>query len=53
MKKIANIAAVTLCLSSAQAVAENSVEVMHFWTSGGEAAALGVIRDKVVDAGIE
>ena len=53
MKKVANIAAVTLCLSSAQVAAENSVEVMHFWTSGGEAAALGVIRDKVVDAGIE
>ena len=53
MKKFANIAAAALCLSSAQVAAENSVEVMHFWTSGGEAAALGVIRDKVVDAGIE
>ena len=53
MKRIANIAAITLCFSSAQAVAETSVEVMHFWTSGGEAAALGVIRDKVVEAGIE
>jgi len=52
MKRIANIAALTLCLSTAQAAAESSVEVMHFWTSGGEAAALGVIRDKVVEAGV-
>lgn len=52
MKRIANITAVALCLSSAPAVAENSVEVMHFWTSGGEAAALGVIRDKVVAGGV-
>ncbi|WP_412551116.1 ABC transporter substrate-binding protein [Shimia sp. MIT910701] len=52
MKGIANIAALTLCFSSAQAVAETSVEVVHFWTSGGEAAALGVIRDTVVEAGI-
>jgi len=53
MKRIANIAAIALCFSTAQAVAQNSVEVMHFWTSGGEAAALGVIRDKVVEAGVE
>lgn len=52
MKRIANIAAVTLFISSGQAFAENSVEVMHFWTSGGEAAALGVIRDKVALAGV-
>lgn len=52
MKTIANMAALALCFSSAQAVAENSVEVMHFWTSGGEAAALGVIRDKVVEDGV-
>ena len=53
MKKIANIATVALCCSAAPAVAENSVEVMHFWTSGGEAAALAVIRDEVVEAGVE
>lgn len=52
MKTIANMAALALCFSSAQSVAENSVEVMHFWTSGGEAAALGVIRDKVVEDGV-
>ena len=53
MKRIANIAAFAICFSSAQAIAETSVEVMHFWTSGGEAAALGVIRDKVVDSGVD
>ena len=34
------------------ALAEPSVEVMHFWTSGGEAAALGAIRDRVVAEGV-
>ncbi|MGL5012063.1 MAG: ABC transporter substrate-binding protein [Paracoccaceae bacterium] len=32
--------------------AEPSVEVMHFWTSGGEAAALSAVRDKVVAQGV-
>jgi glucose/mannose transport system substrate-binding protein len=39
-------------LWSASAFAEPSVEVMHFWTSGGEAAALAVVKDKVVAAGV-
>ena len=34
------------------AFAEPAVEVMHFWTSGGEAAALSVVKDKVVAAGV-
>lgn len=33
-------------------LADPAVEVMHFWTSGGEAAALGVVRDKVVADGV-
>jgi glucose/mannose transport system substrate-binding protein len=37
---------------AAPAVAEPSVEVMHFWTSGGEAAALSVVKDKVVASGV-
>ncbi len=41
------IAAVTL--GSNSAVAESSVEVMHFWTSGGEASALNEVK-KVVEA---
>jgi glucose/mannose transport system substrate-binding protein len=41
-----------LLLSTGAALAEPSVEVMHFWTSGGEAAALSAVRDKVVAEGV-
>lgn len=30
------------------AVAESAVEVMHVWTTGGEAAALNAVRADVV-----
>ena len=33
--------------------AETSVEVMHFWTTGGEAAALSVVKQKVEAAGVK
>jgi len=52
MFKYANISAGFLLLSTSVLVAEPSVEVMHFWTSGGEAAALGTIRDEVVARGV-
>ncbi|MDA7425561.1 ABC transporter substrate-binding protein [Thalassococcus lentus] len=52
MKKIAKLMATAMVLSPTASFADGSVEVMHFWTSGGEAAALGVIRDKVVEAGV-
>lgn len=42
-----------IALGSSSAVAEQSVEVMHFWTTGGEATALGAIRDRVVADGVE
>lgn len=43
----------TLMLGAASpALADPSVEVMHFWTSGGEAAALSAVRDKVVAEGV-
>jgi glucose/mannose transport system substrate-binding protein len=45
--KYLSIAALLLATAS-PSFAEPSVEVMHFWTSGGEAAALGAVRDKVV-----
>lgn len=35
------------------AKADSSVEVMHFWTTGGEATALGVVREKVISQGVE
>ncbi len=43
---------ITALLLATPAFAEPSVEVMHFWTSGGEAAALGAVRDKVVAEGV-
>ncbi|MBI1172506.1 extracellular solute-binding protein [bacterium] len=46
-----SIAALILGLAG-PAFANPSVEVMHFWTSGGEAAALGAVRDKVVSQGV-
>lgn len=52
MFKYANISAGFLLLTTSIASAEQSVEVMHFWTSGGEAAALGNIRDEVVSRGV-
>jgi len=49
--RILSITALLLATAS-PAIAERSVEVMHFWTSGGEAAALGAVRDKVVANGV-
>ena len=49
--RILSITAVLLA-SASPVLAEQSVEVMHFWTSGGEAAALGTVRDKVVADGV-
>jgi glucose/mannose transport system substrate-binding protein len=44
--------AIILGAFAAPALAEPSVEVMHFWTTGGEAAALAAVRDKVVAGGV-
>jgi glucose/mannose transport system substrate-binding protein len=52
MFKYANISAGFLLLSTSIVRAEPTVEVMHFWTSGGEAAALGTIRDEVESRGV-
>jgi glucose/mannose transport system substrate-binding protein len=40
-------------LFSASAYAQKSVEVLHFWTSGGEAAALNVLKNKLDQEGIK
>ena len=37
---------------SAGVGAQQNLEVMHFWTSGGEAAALGIIKDHVEKQGL-
>ena len=43
--------AATLALTTSVARA-NDVEVLHWWTSGGEAAALGVLKDDLKTKGI-
>lgn len=46
--------AAVLCACGAMAAAhaqEKSVEVVHWWTSGGEAAALGVLKEDVAKRG--
>lgn len=48
-KKLAAIAA--LLASTSMASAEN-VEVLHWWTSGGEAAALNVLKEDLAGQGI-
>lgn len=53
MFKLSNISAGFFLLSTTVLSADQSVEVLHFWTSGGEAAALGAIRDEVVSRGVE
>ncbi len=41
-----------LALCSAAAVAEESVEVLHWWTSGGEASALNVLKKDLEGQGV-
>ncbi|MBL4626696.1 MAG: carbohydrate ABC transporter substrate-binding protein [Roseicyclus sp.] len=50
LKKLYTGAAV-LALSTSAAVAQE-VEVLHWWTSGGEAAALNVLREDLAGSGI-
>ena len=52
MKRMSMTAALIFGACVSPALAEPSVEVMHFWTSGGEAAALSAVRDKVVAGGV-
>jgi glucose/mannose transport system substrate-binding protein len=53
-KLLATSALVTgLALFSAAASAAESVEVLHWWTSGGEAAALNVLKQDLEKAGVD
>jgi glucose/mannose transport system substrate-binding protein len=52
MKRMSTTAAFIFGVCVSPAMAEPSVEVMHFWTSGGEATALSAVRDKVVAEGV-
>ena len=51
---IARLSALALLVvaGTAPSFGAEKVEVMHFWTSGGEAAALQVIKDKVEAGGV-
>ena len=44
-------ASLVLSFSASQAFADD-VEVLHWWTSGGEAAAVGVLKDDLAGKGI-
>jgi glucose/mannose transport system substrate-binding protein len=50
MKKLYMTGA-AIALSSTAAAAQE-VEVLHWWTSGGEAAAVGTLRDTLADEGV-
>ena len=50
--RFALCAATVLSLGTTAAKAEQ-LELMHFWTSGGEAAAIGVVKNEAAKAGIE
>ncbi len=52
MRRLSTTAVLFFCTAVTPAFAEPSVEVMHFWTTGGEAAALSAVRDAVVAAGV-
>ncbi|MBA4491299.1 ABC transporter substrate-binding protein [Paracoccus sp. S1E-3] len=49
--KLATTAAMALGLTAGMAVAED-VEVLHWWTAGGEAAALNVLKEDLAGKGI-
>lgn len=52
MKKTMTIALLSATALSAPAKAEDAVEVLHWWTSGGEAAAVSVLKDALEAKGI-
>lgn len=49
MKKLT----LTLCLCAGFVYADSSVEVLHGWSSGGEAAAVEVLKSNLLEQGIE
>ena len=52
VKRLIGAATVALSFNAVSAQA-TELELMHFWTSGGEAAAMGVIKKAAQGAGIE
>lgn len=52
-KLIATLIAGALGVAGSSYAADNSVEVLHWWTSGGEAAALNVLKTNLEKQGIK
>ncbi|MBN7758807.1 carbohydrate ABC transporter substrate-binding protein [Nitratireductor aquimarinus] len=54
IRKFAALAAgaAVLSLTAGSAMAEDNVEVLHWWTSGGEAAALNVLKEDLESKGV-
>jgi glucose/mannose transport system substrate-binding protein len=52
MKKIIMLALLSATALTSPVRAQNSVEVLHWWTSGGEAAAVSVLKDALEAKGI-
>ncbi len=46
------VSLVVFALAHVSASAQSSLEVLHFWTSGGEAAALGVLKQRLERQGV-
>lgn len=44
--------AAVVAMSAGMARADESVEVLHWWTAGGEAAALNVLKEKLATEGV-
>jgi len=47
MNKTLILGSCLLAAAAAASAQQQTVEVLHFWTSGGEAAALGVLKDRL------
>jgi glucose/mannose transport system substrate-binding protein len=52
MRKFLTTTAVALTMMAGAAQAAENVEVLHWWTSGGEAAALDVLKKDLESKGI-
>ncbi len=52
MRKLLTTTALALSMLTGAAHAQQSVEVLHWWTSGGEAAALDVLKKDLESKGI-
>jgi glucose/mannose transport system substrate-binding protein len=52
-RSLAALAALTVLVVSGGAMAQQSVEVLHWWTSGGEAAALNVLKGNLEKQGVK